>query len=226
MKLLTSLLVLFILGAILAWVWIFLSSEHQSLNVEPVLAQYDIAKKSAKPRRYLTAAIRLVLLVGLSLLLMGWWFVPAAAAEIQFFKAADQWIYQAQQQLTDTGGTQWEVTVLKQTQADSPGVYLRFFTSSSSVDLDAAQPLRLKTPAGEQLTAANITRQYFMGELPAPNLAQFDIQPLMQQLKDEVSLRVTLPSRQGPDVTLPIPPEALEEWTAVGSCQYLICDAA
>ncbi len=175
---------------------------------------------------FLSRVVQLFLLTGLALLLMGWWFTPVAAADMQFFKAADQWIYQAQQQLSDTHGNRWEVTALKQMQEDNPGVYLRFFTASQNVELDAAQPLRLKTPMGEQLTATNITRQYFVGELPAPNLAQFDIQPLIQQLKDEASLQVTLPSRQGPDVTLSIPSNVLEEWTAVGSCQYLMCDDA
>ncbi|MEL6325396.1 MAG: DUF3122 domain-containing protein [Cyanobacteria bacterium J06626_23] len=174
--------------------------------------------------RLLARVVQLFLLTGLSLLLMGWWFTPVAAAEIQFFKAADQWIYQAQQQLTDTSGTQWEVTALKQMQEDNPGIYLRFFTSSPNVELDAARPLRIKTPTGEQLTATNITRQYFVGELPAPNLGQFDIQPLIQQLKGESSLQVQIPTRRGADVTLSIPSSTLEEWTAVGSCQYLMCD--
>ncbi|MEO0757553.1 MAG: DUF3122 domain-containing protein [Cyanobacteria bacterium J06648_16] len=174
--------------------------------------------------RFLARVVQLFLLTGLSLLLMGWWFTPVAAAEIQFFKAADQWIYQAQQQLTDTSGTQWEVTALKQMQEDNPGVYLRFVTTFPGVDLDAARPLQLETPTGKQLTATNVTQQYFVGELPAPNLGQFDIQPLIQQLKGESSLQVQIPTRRGPDVTLSIPSSVLEEWTAVGSCQYLMCD--
>lgn len=46
---------------------------------------------------------KIALVLGLTLLLMGWWTAPAALGKVQFLKEADQWIYQAEQTLPDTG---------------------------------------------------------------------------------------------------------------------------
>ena len=167
--------------------------------------------------------------LAIALLLVGW-AAPAALAEVTFLKEADQWVYQAQTTLSDTEGRTWEVTALKLMEERSQGLSLRLVTQFPSVQLDAVQPLTLSLPSGQQLTARNITGQQFTGSLPDPNTGQYDIQPLLPQIKSAQSLRLYLPTQRSmtqrsAGVTLQIPAEVLEEWATVGSCDYIICSA-
>ncbi|MEM9906948.1 MAG: DUF3122 domain-containing protein [Cyanobacteria bacterium P01_D01_bin.44] len=123
-----------------------------------IKTQHRLAKTLAK----------LALIMGLSLLLIGWWAAPVALAEVQFLKEADQWVYQAQHELIDTDSHQWEVTAFKQMEANRRGFYLRLITPSQRIHLDATRPLVLNTASGNQFTAPNMTRQYFIGALPEP----------------------------------------------------------
>lgn len=111
---------------------------------------------------------RLALIMGLSLLLIGWWSTPVALAEVQFLKEADQWVYQVQHELIDTDNNRWEVTALKQMEAGSRGFYLRLTTRSQSVYLDAAQPLVLNTASGKQPRLTGAGRFHSQGKTTIP----------------------------------------------------------
>ncbi|MEM8808507.1 MAG: DUF3122 domain-containing protein, partial [Cyanobacteria bacterium P01_G01_bin.38] len=99
----------------------------------------------------------------------------------------------------------------------------RLITPSQRIYLDAARPLVLNTASGKQFTAPNRTRQYFIGALPEPNVGQYDIQALLPQLKDERTLQLQLPTQGETPITLFVSSKVLDEWIAVGACQYLIC---
>ena len=90
---------------------------------------------------------KIALVLGLALLLMGWWATPAALGEVEFLKEADQWIYQAEQTLPDTGGTQWAIAAFKPMDEDSHRFYVRVTTQSPVVQLDAVAPLAISIPA-------------------------------------------------------------------------------
>ena len=78
-----------------------------SATVRPIthlMAQHRIAKQ----------VVKLLIIIGLALLLIGWGSIPGALADVHFLKEADQWVYQAQKILPDTDGNLWEVTALKQ----------------------------------------------------------------------------------------------------------------
>lgn len=167
---------------------------------------------------------KLALILGIAVLLMGWWATPTALGDVHFSKEANQWLYQSKQPLVDTAGHQWDMTALKQMDKGEKGFYLQVMTASPQVRLDAAQSLRLETAAGEQLEALNLTRQLFIGALPASNIAQYDIRSLLPKLKETPSLTLTLPTRgEAEPVTLFIPADVLDEWVSVGSCGFLIC---
>ena len=168
--------------------------------------------------------IKLLVMLGLSVLLVVLWSAPVALAKVQFSKEADQWIYRSQQVLTDTNGNIWEVTALKPMESDSHGFYLWLTTQASDIQLDAVQPLVVKTDSGQRLRAPNLTQQYFIGELPEPNISQYNIESLLPQIKAETSLQLQLPTKTNEAVNLLIPTEVLEEWLNVGTCEYLICD--
>ncbi|MEN8447402.1 MAG: DUF3122 domain-containing protein [Cyanobacteria bacterium J06555_13] len=183
------------------------------------------------PYRLSKTLAKVALLLGLAILIMGWYARPALAA-IEYLKEADQWIYQAQEMLLDTADTPWEVTVVKPMDEGNKGVSLQLVTQSPTVQLDAAAPLILTTNLGKQLTAPNITPQQFIGSLPDVNVAQYDIQPLLPQLKEmhfssaasEPTLQLELATKKNGAITLMIPSEVIEEWTTVGSCDYIMCD--
>jgi hypothetical protein len=177
------------------------------------LTPHHIAKTQAKR----------LLIMGLACLLIGWWTTPIALAKVQFLQEADQWIYQAQHTVPDTDGRRWEVTALKQMEADSQGFYLRLIPQSITVHFDTTRPLLLKTASGKQLTASNVTRQYFTDALPVPNIGQYDIQPLLPQLQAERSLQLQLPGTMERTITISITSDILAEWTTVGACVYLMC---
>lgn len=168
--------------------------------------------------------VKLLVILVLTLMLMGLWAAPVALAKVQFLKEADRWLYQSQQVLTDTRGYPWDVTLLKPMEKEKQGIFLWFATQSDSVQLDAAQPLGIETGSGKQLSASNLTPQYFMGELPDPNVGQYDIAPVLPQLQQETSLTLKLPTQTGESVTLLVPTDVLDEWLNVGTCEYLICD--
>ena len=192
--------------------------------ITPVISAAAWSTLHIKTQRYLAKNLaKLVLIIGLSLLLVGGWCTPVALAKVQFLKRADQWVYQAQHVLIDTDNHIWEVSALKPMEKGSRGVYLQLVTQSQSIHLDASQPLILNTASGTQLSAPNMTRQYFIGALPEPNVGHYDIQALLPQLKDEHSLQLQLPTQQATPVTLSISSDILEEWITVGACQYLIC---
>ncbi|MEM9265117.1 MAG: DUF3122 domain-containing protein [Cyanobacteria bacterium P01_F01_bin.13] len=162
-------------------------------------------------------------ILGLTLLLIVLWSAPVALAKVQFLKEADRWIYQSQQMLTDTQGNLWEITVLKPMEQDSKGVYLWLTTQANEIYLDAAQPLIVKTNSGQKLSAPNLTQQYFVGELPDPQVGRYDIEMLLANIKDKQSLQLELSTKTNTPISLVIPAKVLDEWLNVGTCEYLIC---
>ena len=172
---------------------------------------------------FVQAVIKLLVMLGLTILLVLLWSAPVALAKVQFLKEADQWVYQSQQTLTDKMGNRWEITVLKSMEQPREGVYLWLSTQADSIHLDATQPLIVETNSGQELSAANLTRQHFIGELPASNIVQYDIGSLMPYLKDTYSLKLQLSTKTRDNVNLSIPHDVLEEWLTVGTCQSLIC---
>ena len=167
---------------------------------------------------------KLLVILGLTLLLMVLWSAPVALAKVQFLKEADRWVYQSQHTLTDTQGNSWDVTVLKPMESDSNGVYLWLTTEADGIYLDAARPLVAKTQSGQKLTAPNLTREYFMGALPDPNVGRYSIETLLPHLKHEQSLQLQLTTQTESPINLVIPADTLDEWLNVGTCQYLICE--
>ena len=186
---------------------------------------WAIAHLNTRHRLSKTLA-QFILILGLILLLMGWWAAPVALAEIQLMKEADQWVYQAQHTLTDTADRTWDVTLLKPMEVGRQGVYLHVVTSDPSIQLNAAPPLTLNTASGQTLSAPNTTRQYFIGSIPDPNVGHYDIQSVVPQLQRERSLQLQLPTQTDEPITIDITADVLEEWLTIGTCDYLICDRA
>ncbi|MEM7770271.1 MAG: DUF3122 domain-containing protein [Cyanobacteria bacterium P01_A01_bin.37] len=176
----------------------------------------------ATHHRFSKTLAKILLILGLVLLLFGWWS-PVASATLHFSKEANQWVYQAQHVLSDADGSLWEVTVLKPMKEDPQGISLWLITQSSSIHLDPLTALTLTTDSGKQFTAPNITRKHFIGELPAQHMGHYDIQALLPDLKDGRSLQLQIPTQSETPITLEISSDVLDEWIDVGTCAYLLC---
>lgn len=179
------------------------------------------------PHRLSKVVAKFALILGLAILIMGG-YAGTARADVTHLKEADQWIYQSQTVLSDESGFDWQVTALKlmngQMDGTDRGLLLRLANTSENIQLDAVKPLVITTQIGKPLAATNVTRQQYIGDLPDPNVGQYDIQPLLAKLGETNSIQLQIPTRQNRPIALSIPTDVLEEWTTVGRCSYLICD--
>ncbi|MFQ4136104.1 DUF3122 domain-containing protein [Nodosilinea sp. PGN35] len=145
---------------------------------------------------------------------------PSAAAAIrQLEEAPGQVVYQARQTLTDQQGHSWQAIAFKRIRPNgSTSVALRLVGFPGVAAIDRSQPLTLTDSLGQTLTAADDSGQIFTDEAnPEPHVGQYDLQPLLPELRAEIPLRLTLPTAEGEFVHLPISPALIQEWHAVAS---------
>ena len=165
-------------------------------------------------------------LLWLGALILGIWLgfglfnPPSAAAAIrQLEEAPGQVVYQSRQTLKDQHGNSWQAIAFKRIRPDgSTSMALRLVGFPGVVTIDRSQPLTLTSSLGETLTATDDSGQIFTDEaVPEPNVAQYDLQPLLPALRAEIPLRLTLPTVDGEAVILNVPAGLVEEWQTVAS---------
>jgi hypothetical protein len=84
--------------------------------------------------------------------------------------------------------------------------------------IDRSLPLTLTSSLGQTLTAADDSGQIFTDEAaPEPNVGQYDLQPLLSELRAEIPLRLTLPTVDGEAIILNVPAGLVDEWQTVAS---------
>jgi hypothetical protein len=153
---------------------------------------------------------------------LGWGlFNPpnAAAALRQLEEGPGQVVYQSRQTLKDQHGNSWQAIAFKRIRPDrSIHVALRLVGFPGVVTLDRSQPLTLTSSLGQTLTATDDSGQIFTDQaVPEPNVGQYDLQPLLPQLRAEIPWRLILPTVDGEAIILNVPATLLEEWQTVAS---------
>ena len=93
------------------------------------------------------------------------------------------------------------------------------FGNPGAVELEHTQPLTLTTSLGQRLTAKNISRNVLTDTLSATNVGQYDVMPVLSQLKAEIPLQLTLKTIRGSVVKLPVPPSTLQEWQTLATLE-------
>ncbi|HEY9607545.1 MAG TPA: DUF3122 domain-containing protein [Allocoleopsis sp.] len=163
----------------------------------------------------LIGALVLSVFLGLGLLTP-----PNAAAAIrQLEEAPGQTVYQSRQTLRDRHGNSWQAIAFKRIRPDGTTSFsLRLVGFPGVVEIDRTQPLSLSNSLGKTLTAADTSSTIF-GEstVPEPNVGQYDLQPLLPQLRPEIPLKLTLPTIGGEGIKLSISPSLVQEWQTVAS---------
>ncbi len=148
---------------------------------------------------------------------------PPALAEIrQFHETPGHLLYQSRQTLWDGHKHSWQAIAFQHTQPDaSLHVYLRLVAFPGTANIDRSQPLVLTNSLGETFEATDTSGQIFTdASSPEPNVGQYDLQPILDQLRAEMSWRLHIPSNQEAGTTLFVPSTVVQEWHALAN-QYL-----
>ncbi len=141
--------------------------------------------------------------------------VPSAAAAIrQLEEAPGQRVYQSRQTLRDQHGNSWQAIAFKRIRPDgSTSLNLRLVGFPGIVEIERSQPLVLTDSLGKTLTAKNTSQQIFTNAaLPEPNVGQYDLAPIVSQLKAAIPLKLSVPTTQGEPVKLLVSPAVVQEW--------------
>ena len=145
--------------------------------------------------------------------------LPPAIAQIsQIEEAPGQMVYQARQTIRDLNGLSWQVIAFKRTVPSGESSFdLRLVGFPGAVEVKHPHPLVLTTSMGQTSTAADVTRQIFTDESPAPNVGQYDLAEILPQLSETVPLQLSLSSTSGSEIVLNISPRVVQTWQAVAN---------
>jgi len=152
---------------------------------------------------------------------LGIFHPPIAAASIrQLVESPNQIVYQSRQTLKDQHGQTWQAIAFKRIRPDGNSSFeLRLVGFPNLVEIDHSQPLRLINSLGKTLTAADTSRHIFMdiSQLQLqPNVGQYDLQPLLPQLRVEMPLKLFLPTLSEA-IRLSVPSALIAEWQTVAN---------
>lgn len=169
--------------------------------------------------RYLLRSILVsfILVSSIAVLLSSYSVVmPASAAIGQLEEAPGQMLYQSRTSLRDGESNTWQAIAFKRVRPDGSDVfYLRLVGFPDTASIDRLEPLELTTSLAQTLTASDASANIFSDSSPEPNVGQYDLQPVLSQLRAEVPLKLRLPCVDGSVVELTVPPSAIQEWQDV-----------
>jgi len=145
-------------------------------------------------------------------------YTPNAAAAIrQLEEAPGQVVYQSRQTLKDQHGNSWQAIAFKRILADGKTSFnLRLVGFPGLDEIDHSQPLTLTNSLGKTLSAADASSKIFTETTKSePNVAQYDLQPLLPQLLAEIPWKLKLSTSTGEAISLSIPTSLVQEWQTV-----------
>lgn len=170
----------------------------------------SICFNGSKIRRLLAALICVSLLV--------WSPLLAFAAVGQIEESPGQMLYQSRQNLRDQTGRSWQAIAFKRIHPDGSAIIsLRLVGFPGAMELDHTQPLTLTTSLGETLTAKDVSSEISQETPALANVGEYDIQPVIPQLRAEIPLELTLPMVTGSGIKLQIPFTAIQEWQTISA---------
>ena len=147
--------------------------------------------------------------------------MTANAALSHLEEAPGQILYQSRTALRDKENDTWQAIAFKRVRPDGTDiVYLRLVGFPGTASINRMQPLVLTTSLGQTLTANEVSAKIFTDSPPEPNVGQYDLQPVLPQLRSEVPLKLNLPSEDGLIVELNVPPGSIQERQDVGRQGY------
>jgi len=163
----------------------------------------------------LLGAIVLGLLLGLRMLNS-----PSAMAAIQRIEEAPgQVVYQARQTLKDQHGNSWQAIAFKRIGANGQTHFnLRLVGFPGVVEINHSQPLTLTNSLGTTLTAnEDLSGLLTEATKSGLNVGQYNLQPVLSELRTELPLKIILPTLGDESVVLPVSPALVQEWQSLAT---------
>ena len=146
----------------------------------------------------------LILIVSFSLVCL-----PAKALLRQHHEAENILRYHAQDSLKDLDGNTWQVILFPENlQNATTAYYLRLVGFPGLNSFIHPQSLEILTSQGQILTAIDS----YQNSAPAPNVGQYNLTPIIFQIPERGSLKLSIPLAANQDLALKIPPKVLQEW--------------
>jgi len=151
------------------------------------------------------------------------WFIafadvlPTHAAIRTFEEAPGQVLTQSRTTLKDEFGNRWQAITFKRAKPDgSEMVALRLVGFPGAVAIDRSRPLTLTDSLGNTLTAEDASAPIFTdADNPEPHIGQYNLQPILNNLRPELPLELQLPVLDGDPVVLQIAPQTIHEWKQI-----------
>lgn len=161
----------------------------------------------------LVGTIAIFVLIGLGIL-----NAPNASAAIrQLEESPNQIVYQSRQSLKDQHGNTWQTVAFKRTRPDGNSSFeLRLVGFPNMAAIDHSQSLTLTNSLGKTLKANETSSNIFKENTP-PNIGQYDLQPLLSQLRAEIPLQLSVPALNGEEIRLSVSPSLVAEWQTVAN---------
>lgn len=180
-------------------------------------------------------SVRLAALLMIAVGVAVGWGVPgqtAFARVMQEHLPGDIILDKSLRTVKDAKGYSWQAIAFKMTQnGNAEGPYLRLVGFPGAIFIDRTHPLIITSPSGQTFSLEDKSFLIFKeGKPPQPNVAQYDLSHVLQNLQSSTRLRLTLPLLEGAneDIANPsaeggaiaplefsIPKSMVEEWFTV-----------
>lgn len=141
------------------------------------------------------------MIVGMLLILitMGWGVLespPVLARVIQEQLPDNSILDKSLRTIKDARGYSWQAIAFKNTQhGNSDGLFLRLVGFPGSIAIDRTRPMIVATSSGQTMMLKDVSSLIFKnGLLPQPNVAQYQLEDVMNQLQSATPLRLTIPA--------------------------------
>ena len=186
------------------------------VTFQPTLLQ--VLMCFSKPLRLIRLARMLLVLVLASFIAFAD-VLPAHGAIRTFEEAPGQALTQSRTTLKDEFGNRWQAIAFKRIKPDGSQIgALRLVGVPGTVRIDRSHPLLLKDSLGNTLTAEDASGSIFTdADNPEPHIGQYDLQPILGDLRPELPLELQLPLIDGDPIVLQIAPQIVQEWKQVAA---------
>ncbi len=133
---------------------------------------------------------------------------PAKATLTEYQESPGVTRYNSKHSLKDKNGYSWQIVLFPLTNNKETNYYLRLVGFPGIAELNHPQPLEIITSDGKVLMANDL----FSVQSPAPNVGQFDVTNIVNQLPKNGFLKIALPLKNNQELALKIPSSILLEW--------------
>lgn len=178
-------------------------------------------------KRWLTLLVAIALV---AIAIFNSWVIPTASARVmrEELQSGDI-LYKSLRTLNDNRGYSWQAIAFTQLpseggsenesgvqpESQSEVMYLRLVGFPGKVSIDRSKPLMVEASGGKQFALPDRSDLIFKNGLrPQPNVGQYPLANLLEQVRSPTPLRLTLATEQDP-IELKLSRAVVEEWLDV-----------